>query len=144
MKPLFGQDDLDKEAAGSSDRREEDRLSLVLNARCQFGQKQLSEVWLIDVSTTGCQLFNRPGLFRTGQQVVISHWHDRGFRGEVVWATDMKAGVRFASALPGDAIEGLLGASPSLLPVRHNDVPVDQFGRELAPLPPLTDRKNAF
>jgi hypothetical protein len=121
------------------DRRVADRLPVIVNAQCFGGRDHSLDVWLVDISEKGCQLFGRADLLRSGQQVVILYDGGEAHAGRVMWAAGTKAGMQFDLALPHDKLEQLLKVRPlpSLEPVRDFDKLVDQFGRELPPLPSL-------
>jgi hypothetical protein len=129
---------------GAPERRAGERLPLILQAQCLVGYDRSSDVWLIDVSPSGCQLFACAGLLESGQEVVIHRNGDERHCGQVVWASGMKAGVRFDPAIPEDLLEQLLTGQPNPLaePAPDSAKLVDRFGRELAPLPVLTKRSN--
>jgi hypothetical protein len=120
------------------DRRVADRLPIVVNAQCLARNHSL-DVWLIDVSHMGCQLFGRADQLQSGQQVVILYEGGEPHRGRVMWAAGTKAGMQFDLALPHEKLEQLLTLRPfpPLEPMRDFEKLVDQFGREVPPLPSL-------
>jgi hypothetical protein len=127
------------------DRRVANRLPIVVNAQCLGSRNHSLDVWLIDISQQGCQLLGGAGLLQSGQQVVILCDGGEAHRGRVMWAAGTKAGMQFDLALPHEKLEQLstVRPIPSLEPARDFDKLVDQFGRELPPLPSLVKaRKN--
>ena len=129
--------------ADGRNRREGERLPLVLNAQCLIGFDHSSEVWLIDVSRDGCRLFACAGLLKSGQEIVLVRNGDQRHYGRVVWAAGMKAGIRFAASIPEEELEHLLALAPdiSMSAGSADSRLVDGFGRELAPLPALVKRQ---
>jgi hypothetical protein len=127
------------EPIGDAERREGTRFPLLLNARCIRRDGREMQVWLTDISRTGCQIFACAELLKRQDTVVVLSCGDESRSGEIAWAEGPKAGVRFDLALPPFTIKHLLSARPK--PVRQteysDDRPVDQFGRKLAPLPPI-------
>ena len=132
------------EPAGADERRDGARFPLLLNAQCITVDGQELQVWLTDISHTGCQIFTCAESLKGQRAVVLVGYGDDGRAGEVAWASGMKAGVRFDLALSTLALNQLLTAKP-VPPCKAElecDRPVDQFGRKLAPLPQLSrDRK---
>lgn len=129
----------DNEPEGDDERREATRFPLLLNAQCIKRDGSEMQVWLTDISQTGCQIFTCAEALTQKNAVVVLSYGDECRSGEIAWAAGTKAGVRFDLALPPLTVKHLLSARPS--PLRQteyrNDRPVDRFGRKLAPLPPI-------
>jgi hypothetical protein len=124
-----------------ANRRSSDRIAVVLGVECLLDPERRSDVWLIDLSASGCQLFASSGLFQASQEIVLLRATGESHRGRVAWTDGMKAGVMFDLALSNAALGSLLEtpvASPSPAPVF--DRLTDRFGRDLAPLPALRRR----
>jgi hypothetical protein len=137
----------DEAAADSAaERRDGTRFPLLLNAQCIKPDGGEVQVWLTDISQTGCQIFTcADALTRKDAAIVLSYGDERR-SGEIAWIAGMKAGVRFDLAIPPLAISHLLTARPSAPRQMkyYLDEPVDRFGRKLAPLPPLAGRRNGL
>jgi hypothetical protein len=124
--------------ADSADRRERDRLPALVPITCVVCYDQTPNVWLIDISQTGCRLFARAGVFRDGEEVFIVRPDGERHRGEIAWVSGQNAGVQFDFVLPQLAFKRLLTASGTVdRPTRDVERLVDQFGRKVAPLEPL-------
>jgi len=120
------------------------RQSLVLDAHCTSRADRSFDVFLLDISRGGCQIFTRTGLFSLGEEVFLSRNGSELQRGKVAWAEGMKSGVCFEIFLSPDTLQQLV-ASPSLAPRPFVvDKLTDQFGRALAPLPALSRARRFF
>jgi hypothetical protein len=131
--------ELDDAPVGEDDRRDGTRFPLLLTAQCIKRDGKEMQVWLTDISHTGCQIFACAESLTRQESVVVVSYGDECRSGSVAWTEGMKAGVRFDLALPALTIKQLLTAKPSSSrpAERDFDRPVDQFGRKLAPLPRL-------
>ncbi|RYE63074.1 MAG: PilZ domain-containing protein [Oxalobacteraceae bacterium] len=120
------------------ERRLSDRFALTVNTRCRTGDGPLPEVWLLDISRKGCQLFGRQGAFRPGQDVILLNLAGAARSGRVAWTAQMKAGVEFDQVICAEVFAGMLD-NPAIAEFDRSETePMkDQFGRKLAPLPPL-------
>ncbi|RZJ94824.1 MAG: PilZ domain-containing protein [Novosphingobium sp.] len=120
------------------ERRLSDRFALMFNTRCRTGDGPMPEVWLLDLSRKGCQLFGRQGTFRPGQNVILLNLAGAARSGRVAWTAQMKAGVEFDQVICAELLAGMLD-NPSIAECERSETePMeDQFGRKLAPLPPL-------
>lgn len=120
------------------ERRLGDRFALTFSTRCLTEEGQISDVWLLDLSRKGCQLFCHAGAFLPGQNVVVINHAGERHSGRVAWAAEMKAGVEFHRLICSDAFAGMLAFRPDPGPKAIDPRPMeDQFGRKLSPLPPL-------
>jgi hypothetical protein len=139
VKPSTDPAASDDQPAGDAERREVTRFPLLLNAQCINHDGREVQVWLIDISQTGCQIFTGAALLTRQDAEIVLSYGDESRSGEVAWTAGMKAGVRFDLALPPLVISQLLTAKPSApLQMEYcRDWLVDKFGRKLAPLPPL-------
>lgn len=117
---------------GGPNRRGGSRKTLLLNARCRVSLGNSAEVWLLDLSTSGCRLFGRAGLLRLGQAVMIRPEGLEAHAGTVMWVSGEQAGVHFEQTLHPAVVDHLTSAKP---PSQPKAVPldswVDKFGRRL-------------
>lgn len=122
-----------------ANRRERDRSPLIFRVTCVTYCDPAPDVWLTDVSLSGCRLFAREGMFRDGESIVIVRPDGERHRGEVAWVSKEKAGVRFDVVLPQAALNELVASAQMLARATNDSEPlVDNFGRKLAPLIPLS------
>lgn len=104
----------------------------MLDARCRVSFGNSAEVWLLDVSTTGCRVFGRAGLLRLDQTVIIRPHGLEPQSGTVVWVAGEQAGVHFEHPLHPSVVDHLTSASPPSQPkAAPRESLVDKFGRRL-------------
>lgn len=119
-------------AVGRPNRRGGSRKTLLLNARCRVSLGNSAEVWLLDLSTTGCRVFGRAGLLRLGQAIMIRPEGLAAQPGTVVWVAGEQAGVHFEQHLHPSVVDHLTSAKPASQPkAAPLDSLVDKFGRRL-------------
>ncbi|MCW1430200.1 PilZ domain-containing protein [Novosphingobium sp. JCM 18896] len=119
----------------AADRRTSERFPLLIDSRCTIGGGRTADVWLIDISRTGCQVFNYPGPFSPGAGVIVFDRHGEGVAGNVAWVSGTKAGVKFEIVLSDENFARIQERPPSAPSATEDlDPMVDQFGRVLAPL----------
>lgn len=124
-----------------ANRRASDRIAVVLGMECLLDSERRSDVWLLDLSASGCQLFAASGLFEDSQDIVLLRAIGESYAGRVAWTHGMKAGVAFDLALSNAALGSLLQMPSAFLgPAPVFDRLTDRFGRDLAPLPTLRRR----
>ena len=99
---------------------------------CLIGDRK-EQVFLYDLSISGCMIEISQGQFHIGDSVMVKLTHFVEARGEVVWQFEQNAGVRFGEPLP-DLLVERLGFRPNM--ARFEDItPRDRFGRLLPSLP---------
>ena len=114
------------------------RFSLTFSTQCRLDDGTLSDVWLVDLSREGCQLFTQPGKFVHGQSVIVMNLGDAAQVGRVTWTADMKIGIEFEEAIHARVFARILAyRSPAGSDQPETEPMHDQFGRRLAPLPRL-------
>lgn len=127
-----GDFDADQDPAN---RRERPRLPLIFRVTCVIYSDPNPDVWITDVSQSGCRLFAHAGMFREGESLVVVRPDGERHRGKVAWVSGERAGVRFDAALPHLALKQLLASSQMGDRALSELEPlIDQFGRKLAPL----------
>lgn len=130
-------------AGNGADRRTSERFPLLIDSRCTIGGGRTAEVWLIDISRTGCQVFNYPGPFSPGAGVIVFDRHGKGLDGNVAWVSGTKAGVKFAVRLSDENFARMQEPAVAAYSATDDlDPMVDQFGRALAPLPSRAYRRD--
>ena len=118
------------------DRRREGRQRLLTEVRCRLAPGQSPEVWLTEISVTGCQILVREGLIAQDQSVVIKPTGIEGLPGRVKWLLGEAAGIEFEQPLHAAVLAHLLtgGRAPSTY---KGSEFVDQFGRRMPSRAPL-------
>lgn len=119
------------------DRRTESRRPILLNVRCRIAAGLSPEVWLTNLSDTGCQLILRAGVLMVDQHIVIEPRELEGVPGLVKWTAETRAGIAFDIPLDQAMIDCLLATKPTAAspPERGRDEFVDRFGRPLPEWP---------
>lgn len=113
------------------DRRRDGRQRIQMSVRCRIAPGQSPEVWLTEISVTGCQIAIREGLLTLGQPVVIKAKGLEGLPGAVRWVLNESAGIAFEQPLHPAVLDHLLdGGSPPPTTYRPAEF-VDQFGRRM-------------
>ena len=121
------------------DRRKHARLDTNQEVDCRNLEGKLPEVWLVDLTISGCQVIVREGQLVLGQQVVIRPDGFDGLAAIVRWMRDDRAGIEFASELDSSVFDHLI---ESKLNVQQSEAITslnftDRFGRILPGLRPL-------
>lgn len=109
---------------------------MLMNVRCRIAPGQSPEVWLTEISLTGCQIGVREGLLTEGRYVVIKAQGLEGLPGTVRWSLGEAAGIEFEQPLHPAVLAHLLGGSqtPAYTPVEPGSrssqrAPTRVFGR---------------
>lgn len=117
------------------ERRQADRQRMRMNVRCRIAPGQSPEVWLTEISITGCQIGVREGLLAAGRYVVIKAGGLEGLPGTVRWVLGEAAGIEFEQPLHPAVLDHLLSGSqptaykPAETAERRIDRPAQAFGR---------------
>ena len=117
-----------------TDRRLEARLPLVFGVKCTLDLGQDLDVFVMNISQSGCLVFAQAGLLRSEQHITLFRAGAEMRQGQVAWTSGTKAGVRFDLGISANYLDQLFAAQ---LPKVASDPFIDQFGRALAPLPGL-------
>ena len=123
-----------------TDRRKHPRLETNQKADCRDLNGNLPEVWLVDLTISGCQVIIGKGHLDIGQQVVIRPGAFDELPADVRWVREDRAGLEFASDLYPAVFNHLIEAK---LDVRQTEAVSsmnfrDRFGRVLPELRPFT------
>jgi len=116
------------------DRRREGRQRMLLEVRCRIAPGQSPEVWLTEISVTGCQILVREGLLAQGQYVVIKPKGIEGVPGIVRWILGEAAGIEFERPLHEAVLTHLLDGRQAAGAYRSDEF-VDRFGRRMPARP---------
>jgi len=127
---------------------------MLLNVHCRIASGLSPEVWLTNLSQTGCQLILRAGILHISQRIVIMPQETarpqarrsgdekiapqpQRLPGTVKWTFEDRAGVQFDDPLDEETVARLLAAKPksAVPPERARNEFVDQFGRPLPDWP---------
>ena len=127
---------------------------MLLNVHCRIASGLSPEVWLTNLSPTGCQLILRAGILHLSQRIVITPQDTTSppgrrssdakvvrppqrLAGIVRWVFEDRAGVQFDEPLDEETVAQLLAAKPvsAVPPERARNEFVDQFGRPLPDWP---------
>lgn len=121
------------------ERRRSKRRCTNDEVRCLTSNGPLPEVWLVDLSTSGCQVVMRNGILRLGQSLLIRPESIEALAGTVRWINKDRAGIEFAFALHPSVFDHLLKAKVDPTHVAHfkDEQFQDRFGRAMPPLKPL-------
>ena len=122
------------------ERRKHPRLDTIQEGDCINLVVKLPEVWLIDLTVSGCQVIIQEGHLAPGQQVVIRPENFAGLPAVVRWVHEDRAGLEFVSELSAATFDHLI---QSKLNVEQCEAVssvdfIDQFGRILPGLRPFT------
>lgn len=121
-------------------RRSAERVATSQKVICRNSSGIMPDVWLADLAISGCQVIVRNGALEVGQRVVVRPDGLEGLPGVVRWVEAYRAGIEFGTPLHPSVMQHLLRSKLSAPEVAclvdHGFV--DQFGRPLPPLPPLT------
>lgn len=122
-----------------SERRTTNRKKIRKEVRCLTSLGPLPEVWLSDLSLSGCQVVMRNGQLTAGQILMIRPEGLESLEATVRWVITDRAGIEFAYPLHPSVFDHLLKSK-----IDSDDIPqlashdfTDQFGRLLPPLPSL-------
>lgn len=107
---------------------------MLMEVRCRIAPGQSPEVWLTEISVTGCQILVREGLLSQGQYVVIKPKGIEGVPGVVRWLLGEAAGVEFERPLHAAVLAHLLNGQYAQNPYPSGDF-VDRFGRRMPARP---------
>jgi hypothetical protein len=128
---------------------------MLLNVHCRIASGLSPEVWLTNLSQTGCQLILRAGILHLSQRIVITPQDNtkqltrrssdtkiappppQRLPGTVRWVFEDRAGIQFDEPLDKETVDRLLAAKPisAIPPERVRNEFVDQFGRPLPEWP---------
>jgi hypothetical protein len=114
----------------NSDRRTLGRTRLPMDVLCRIAPGRSPEVWLTEISLSGCQLKIRAGLLTARQFVAIKPPDIEGLPGTVRWVQGGAAGVQFERPLHEAVLRHLLYEPPQSPAPRSHQF-VDRFGRPL-------------
>ena len=122
------------------DRRKHPRLETNQKADFRDLDGILPEVWLVDLTVSGCQVIIGKGHLTVGQQVVIRPNGFDELPAIVRWIEDDRAGIEFANDLYPAVFDHLI---ESKLNVQQSEAVsvmnfTDRFGRTLPELRPFT------
>ncbi len=122
------------------DRRKHPRLETNQKADCRDTDGLLPEVWLVDLTVSGCQVIIGKGHLAVGQKVVIRPDGFEGLPAAVRWIEDDRAGIEFASDLYPAVFDHLIEAKLNVQQFEAVSVMsfTDRFGRTLPELRPFT------
>lgn len=87
--------------------RRDQRLGIVLPARCRSRSGFVDHVVITDISTGGCRIESFALTLREGDLVVISPGVIEGQCGKVTWTKGHKAGITFLQPLYAPVVEHL-------------------------------------
>ena len=123
-----------------TDRRKHPRLETNQKADCANSDGSLPEVWLVDLTISGCQVIIEKGHVAVGQHVTIRPTGFEGLPAIVRWVEDDRAGIEFASDLYPAIFNHLTEAKLSLQQFETVSSMkfTDRFGRILPELRPFT------
>ena len=121
------------------DGRAHRRVVVDREIECRIDDRK-EQVFLYDLSISGCMIEISQGQLTIGDSVVVKLTHFVQAHGQVVWQIEQNAGVRFEAPLP-DLLVERLGFQPNT--TRFEDLaPRDRFGRLLPSLPPYTQERH--
>jgi hypothetical protein len=126
----------DTVTCANPDRRTPGRTRLPMDVLCRIAPGRSPEVWLTEISLSGCQLKIRAGLLTARQYVAIKPPDIESLPGTVRWVQGGAAGVQFERPLHEAVLRHLLYEPPQSPAPRSHQF-VDRFGR------PLPDRRHA-
>jgi hypothetical protein len=112
------------------ERRRESRQRILMDVRCRIAPGQSPEVWLTEISVTGCQILIHEGLLEAGRNVVIKAKGLEGLPGTVRWVLGEAAGIAFEQPMHPAVLDHLLSGGSQPAGYRSNEF-VDQFGRRM-------------
>lgn len=112
-----------------------------MDVLCRIAPGRSREVWLTEISTTGCQVRFRKGLLAERQYVVIKPQGIEGLSGAVRWVLGEMAGIQFERPIH-EAVLRLLLYEPAPRPAPRDNGFVDRFGRRLPDRPSDLARLN--
>ena len=123
-----------------TERRKHPRLETKQKADCINSEGRLPEVWLVDLTVSGCQVIIGKGHLEVNQHVVIRPNGFEGLPAVVRWIKDDRAGIEFASDLYPAVFNHLIEAK---LDLQQSEAVssmnfTDRFGRILPELRPFT------
>lgn len=116
------------------ERRRDGRQRIHMSVRCRIAPGQSPEVWLTEISVTGCQIAIREGLLTQGQHVVVKAQGLEGLPGRVRWVLNESAGIAFEQPLHPAVLTHLLEGGQQPRAYRPDEF-VDQFGRRMPTRP---------
>jgi hypothetical protein len=117
-----------------SERRRDERRRMLMSGRCRIAPGQSPEVWLIEISRSGCQITVREGLLARGQHVLIKTGGIAGLAGTVRWTRGEVAGIEFDEPLQAPLLELMVCGCPDTGECEPSEL-VDQFGRRMPSWP---------
>ena len=122
------------------DRRTTDRKKTRQEVRCLTSLGPLPEIWLYDLSLSGCQVVMQNGRLTDGQVLTIRPEGIESLAATVRWVEGDRAGIEFAFPLYPSVFDRLLKSKIDPDDVRRLESHelTDRFGRLMAPLPSLT------
>lgn len=116
---------------------------MLMDVRCRIAPGQSPEVWLTEISVTGCQLAMREGVLTVGQYVVIKAKGLEGLPGTVRWILGEAAGIEFEQPLHPAVLSHLLrGSAPTAY--KPPEVAGQQGGRMPVTRPAAFGRKSCL
>lgn len=87
--------------------RREERLDVVIPARCRSRSGFVDRVVITDLSANGCRIESMALTVRKGDLVVVSPGVIEGQCGRVIWVKGHSAGIAFSAPLYGPVVEHL-------------------------------------
>jgi hypothetical protein len=120
----------------SADQRGAPRARLTVDAPCSVTPGTWPQVWLTDLSLSGCRLKVPGSPFSAGHRAVVNVKRLDGLSGTVVWSHRGAVGIRFDKPLH-EAVRLFLLSAPMADTTGFSNLS-DHFGR---PLPPWPSRR---
>ena len=102
-------------AATNAFRREE-RLAVVIPARCRTRSGFADRLMIVDISRQGCRIESLAITVHAGNRVVITPPMLEGLCGTVRWMSGNSAGIEFATPLYGPVVDHLHREYHTFLP----------------------------
>lgn len=127
-----------------SERRVSNRRTIDQQVRCVTSAGPLPEVWLVDLSVSGCQVVMRGGTLIPGQALVVRPETLEALSATVRWVKESRAGLAFDHPLHESVFDHLVKSKvdPKMLASLGSTTPVDRFGRPMPQLQPLSIRRS--